>query len=411
MRSLSDPALRAALIALALGMLPVVAVGDDAQDPFDVGVELTQAGRFEEALEQFGQSRALGDDSGRLQFNIGVVHYRLQQLDAAREAFALAAEDPETAELARYNLGLVAMAAGDSEDAVFWFRRTAAEAHQSELRALARAALERALEPPVPARGSLTLLRGSDSNVVVPVGALTDAPSSTRDAFWETRLGWSDELDDWFEGLGYHLSGLYLDHDEVSGADLSALQFGVDWRGPITLDLSGGVLAVDDEGYQRTLELRALIPLLSLEDWRVSLDLSAVELDSISARAEALDGQQHGAGLMVDGRAASLNWNLSARQLHNDRDSRALSPVQDLIALRLRVREADWAARGWARYIGSDYAVDRRDVATEFGLGLSWFIGARWELVIDATQQRNRSNIDSFEYTSNRVYGGLRVGF
>lgn len=411
MRSPSDLALRAALIALALGILPAAAVGDDAQDPFDLGVELTQAGRFEEALEQFAQSRALGDDSGRLQFNIGVVHYRLQQLDAAREAFTLAAEDPETAELARYNLGLVAMAAGESEDAIRWFRRTAAEARQSELRALARAALERALEPPVPARGSLTLLRGSDSNVVVPVGALTDAPSSTRDAYWEARLSWSDELDHWLEGLGYHLSGLHLDHDEVSGADLSALQIGVDWRGPITLDLSGGVLAVDDEGYQRTLEVRALVPLVSLEDWRLSLDLSAVELDSISARAESLDGQQHGAGLMVEGRAAAVSWNLSARQLHNDRESRALSPVQDLIALRLRFREGDWSGRGWARYIGSDYAVDRRDVATEFGLGLSWFFGARWELVVDATQQRNRSNIDSFEYTSNRIYGGLRVGF
>lgn len=380
-------------------------------DSFDLGVDLTREGRFDEALDVFLEARAAGDDSGRLRFNLGVVYYRLKDMAAARKAFEQAAEDPETAELARYNLGLVALAAGDEAEAERWFRRTAQEAQQSELRALAQAALDRTAAPKPRRRGSLAALRGTDSNVVVPVGAIDDAPSSLQDQFWELRLGWADGLDAVTEGLGYHFNGLLVAYDDVPGADLSLAQLGLDWRGPVTVDANAAVLAVDDAGYQQSLELRLLATPLSTENFSASLELATVRLDALDRRARDVEGQQHSAGLSLDGRVWRLDWNLGLRHLLNDREARALSPVQDSAVLRLRLGAGRWAGRAWGRYILSDYRVDRRDEASEAGLGLTWTAFSDWDLFVEASRQTNRSSVEGFAYTTDRLYGGVRLRF
>ena len=81
------------------------------------------AGQFEPALSHFLTAEAAGDRSARLYFNLGVVHYRLGRFVEARDAFARAAHDPETADLANYNQGLVAMSMDQRQEAARWFAR------------------------------------------------------------------------------------------------------------------------------------------------------------------------------------------------------------------------------------------------------------------------------------------------
>lgn len=411
MRGLPD-LIRAGLFwMLALFGAAATARAGDVGDAFEQGVSLTREGRYEDALESFRSAQAVGDDSGRLQFNLGVVYYRLRRFDEARGAFERAAHDAETVDLAHYNLGLVALAAGKDEEAARWFGLVVEHARQPELQALAQAALERILGPGERWHGSFAALRGIESNVVLPVGAISDAPSSIEDQFWELRLGWADDLDAWVDGLGYHLSGLLVDYDEVQGADLGLAQVGMDWRGPVTLETNAALLSVDDSGYQRTLEFRMLATPYATDGFGASVEISTAWLDAIGTRAREAEGQQHGLGLIFDGRFADLSWNLSGRRVVNDRESVALSPVQEMATLRIRLGLGDWALRSWARYVNSDYRTERRDEISELGLGISWSFRPDWDLFVEGSSQKSRSSEEVFAYSSERVYGGLRLRF
>ena len=110
--------LRGLVAGLCLSVpIAMGAVQAPSELSFETGVALTREGRFNDALVHFLAAEQGGDRSARLYFNLGVVNYRLQRYDAARDAFARAAEDPETADLAQYNRGLVALADGDKSEA------------------------------------------------------------------------------------------------------------------------------------------------------------------------------------------------------------------------------------------------------------------------------------------------------
>lgn len=386
---------------------------DDAA--FDEGVALTRDGHYAPALDRFLRAEAAGDRSARLAFNLGVVHYRLGQYPEARASFERAAADSEMHDLAQYNLGLVALAAGDRERAERWFRLTAERAQEAALRGLAARAMTEALglDPPAPRtnRGSLAVLRGEDSNVLIPVGAIADLPSSRRDPFWEARAGWADTLGTAAPDLHYRLAGLAIEYDEIGEADIAAAEAGLDWRGPITIEGAVGVLLVGDRSYQRSLDLRTQLPVWD-DDWiRLSLDGHYTRVDPSSLRAQDLEGSQQGVGFSTDVAGARWALNLAYRFVDNDRRAAALSPRQQRWSLRLRCVMGRVAARAWTRYTDSDYPTGRDDQATEFGADLGLRLAQRWEWLVEATWLDNQSDQPGFEYDTHRLYTGLRVRY
>lgn len=401
------------LAALIAGAHPARAHIPPADAAFDQGVALTREGRFEEALEHFQAARAKGDRSARLAFNLGVVLYRLQRYADARAAFEDAARFDETEDLAYYNLGLVALARGDREQAERWFRRTVEQAREPALRRLGARALSEALglRAPSPARGSLAVLRGHDSNVLIPVGAISDLPTARDDPFWEARGGWADALGSQIPGLGYRVAGLAIEYDEVDVADLGVVEAGIDWHGPVVIEGAVGALLVGDGGYQRSLDLRLQASLLEGALLRVALDGGYTRLSPIDSRARDLRGSQYSVGASMD--IGSTPWRLSLayRRLENDRESEALSPDQDRALARLRLVIGRVVARAWARYTASDYPTGRDDRAAEIGADLALRLHPNWEWLIEATRLDNRSNVEGFDYETDRVYTGLRVRF
>jgi tetratricopeptide (TPR) repeat protein len=381
---------------------------------FEDGVALTRAGRYDEALVQFLAAEKAGDQSARLYFNLGVVHYRLQHFEAARAAFARAAEDSETADLAQYNSGLVALAAGDNQEAARWFRRVAGQAGEPGLRALARRALDRAVgkaADTVAARGSLSVLRGWDSNVVVPVGSISDLPSSRRDQFTEARLAWAGALGGAVPGLGYRFAGLAIEYDDIQPGDIAALEAGIDWRGPILIDAGVGVLAVGDNEYQSSLDVRLQAPLIEVDSVRVSVDGGWSRLNPMDDRANGLEGSRYSFGASVEAGNRPLSVNFGYRHLINDRFAASLSPDQDRYSLRLRLALDRWIVRAWGRYMGSHYPTQREDQARDIGIDAAFRLHARWELLVEANRLQNRSSDSRFNYTTERLYSGLRFYF
>lgn len=383
---------------------------------FDEGVALTREGQFEPALERFLAAQGEGDRSTRLAFNLGVVYYRLQRFKDAQIAFERAAQGSETRDLAQYNLGLVALAVDDRAQAERWFRLTAEQAKEPALRALGTRALEEALGVRAPrsaraSRGSLSLLRAHDSNVLIPVGAISDLPSSIEDSFWEMRGGWADTLGTAVPGLGYRLAALAVEYDDVEAADLAVVEIGVDWRGPATIGASLGTLLVGDRGYQRSLDLRARGPLLERERIGVYLDGGFTRLNSMDARARDLEGSQYSVGASAEGGTRALALHVGYLHVENDRFAASLSPTQRRSTLRLRLAFGQIAARAWARYTDSDYPTGRDDHASEFGADVSIGLHPRWDWLVEATRLDNRSDTQGFEYDTERIYTGLRLRF
>lgn len=405
------------MLALALTLVGGEGVAADAMEgaadsAFESGVELTRDGHYLQALRAFRAAEAAGDRGGRLQFNLGVVYYRLARHIEARAAFARAAQDPETADLAIYNLGLVALASGERARAARYFRQTAQQASAPALRALAYKALETTTgRGPAPRLGSLSLLRGTDSNVVVPVGALGDVPTSMRDNFWEVRSGWAGALGGALPALAYRLVGVTMKYDEVASADLGFAEAGLDWRGPLVLGVGASVLTIDDQGYQRSADLRMSGAVYDEGAVRVVYEAAHSWLEALDDRARDLDGTRLALGASLEIQQAPLSWNLGLRHIVDDRLAASLSPDQNTASLRLRYARGRWAARAWARYTDGKYPTTRHDRLGEFGGDLAVRVLGPCEVLIEATRLDNRSTAVEFDYASNRLYAGLRLRF
>jgi hypothetical protein len=404
-------------IAVLLASAPATgrAPSPAADSAFEAGVALTREGQFEAALSRFLAAEAAGDRSARLYFNLGVVHYRLGRFDAARDAFGLAALEPETADLARYNLGLVAMAIDHRLEAMQWFGQVAREAQEPALRQLALVAQERvqgrSADLPTDERGSLSLLRAWDSNVIVPVGTLSDVPSSRHDEFLEARALWSDAIGTNIEGLGYRVSGVAIEYDQVHEADVLAAEAAVDWRGPFLVEAALGAFAVDDKGYQRTLDVRLQVPVVARPWARLDADAGWSRYDPLDSRAAGLEGSRYAYGASLTTGRSSFNLSVGYRHLINDRFASALSPSQDRYHARLRHEIGRWSWRLWGRYTDSDYPSQRHDEASDWGLEIAWRLHRHWELLLEGSRLKNRSTDERLEYVSERLYAGMRLRF
>jgi hypothetical protein len=311
----------------------------------------------------------------------------------------------------------VALAADDRLEAARWFGQVEREAREPSLRALAQRALARAQGVSTVAasdgmsRGALSVLRGWDSNVIVPVGAISDIPSSQRDEFLEARAVWADAIGDQIEGLGYRLSGLAIEYDQVHEADIAAAEAAIDWRGPFLIEAALGALAVDDKGYQRTLDVRLQVPVVELDWARLDLDGGWSRINPLDRRAADLEGSRYAYGASVSTGDRPWNFTLGYRHLINDRFASRLSPEQDRFHARLRFELGRWSYRVWARYTESDYPSVRFDDATDWGLDVAYRLNRYWELLVEGSRLKNRSTDSIFGYASERVYAGVRLRF
>lgn len=219
---------------------------------FEEGVAAFQAGDAEQARRYLLRAREAGVDNTALTYNLGVVNYQLSRYDAATREFQ-SLLDAHHRDLARYNLGLIALATGNQADARDTFSALSAESQNDKIRTLSARQLERLSDPesasPAEARptGLVMVGAGYDSNV----DQLPDAASSgAGDAYFDGMLALGADFDasatesgTWsWNGLAYHQrfpgeseSNLSLLEGGLSGkarlsvADLRATVFTRHW--------------------------------------------------------------------------------------------------------------------------------------------------------------------------------------
>ncbi|MGQ0835504.1 MAG: tetratricopeptide repeat protein [Gammaproteobacteria bacterium] len=147
MRACSAPGARIAGCVL-LGLLAALpgrelsAAAESASELIAAGNRAFRGGNPEAAIALYVRAQALGDTSPRVNFNLGVAHYRAGDYAPAARALRVAAQDAKLAPLAWYNLGLAYWAQGDRQSARPCFEWTERMAPSGALRGLATKALD-----------------------------------------------------------------------------------------------------------------------------------------------------------------------------------------------------------------------------------------------------------------------------
>ncbi len=246
--------LLAALIALSW---PHGADAADPQSDLDAGIQAFRASQLERARVLFLRAADAGLDSPRLFYNLGVVHYRLDDPETAQGYFRRAAEDDGTRQIAEYNLARCAQALGRMADAALWYERAAA-GDDPRISALARRAAS-ALEPRLRQPWSLEarLSGGFDSAVVGLVDQVTSQPTDEADVLHEVQAV-ADYLGpsrDWGE-LAARMHVYHLGYDSVHQANVQSVggraRWQRDWsaRQRSTLSASLAQEWLDGQAYQ-----------------------------------------------------------------------------------------------------------------------------------------------------------------
>jgi len=143
---------------------------DVGMEQFHNGIESFENGNLQAARAYFEGAVAAGLTSSSLFYNLGVTCYQLGDYAAAETAFR-ALLDGLNGALARYNLGLVALAKGDKESARDWFKESGAASAPEKIRVLSLAQLNELGDHVVlpggqsEGRGYLALSGGYDSNI------------------------------------------------------------------------------------------------------------------------------------------------------------------------------------------------------------------------------------------------------
>jgi TPR repeat protein len=129
-----------ALVCLLAGS-PAAAM--NAEELLQDGNRLFRDELYWAALLRYEQAAEAGLDTPLLHYNTGVTHYRAGQHGRARDSLQKATKSPWLRQLAHYNLGLNAFAAGDVDKALRWFRYARDQGASEEIAGLAGTAIGR----------------------------------------------------------------------------------------------------------------------------------------------------------------------------------------------------------------------------------------------------------------------------
>ncbi len=110
---------------------------------FEDGNRLFRDDLYWAALLRYRQAEDEGMDTPLLHYNTGVAHYKAMQYIRARESLTKALQDPTLRVATQYNLGLNAYAAGNTAEALRWFRLVRDQASNKKLQRFAVVAISR----------------------------------------------------------------------------------------------------------------------------------------------------------------------------------------------------------------------------------------------------------------------------
>ncbi len=425
-----------AVVCQAQGSVPA-----DAEAMLEKGVQAFQSGDPKQARHYLLEARASGLESNALTYNLGVVNYRLARYDAAAREFR-ALLGTSHRDLARYNLGLIALATDNLTDAHDIFLALSMESGNEKIRGLSARQLERLSDtPPAGEReagrypvGLVMVGAGYDSNVdQLPDNTASGLGEGYSDVMFSLGSGSASTGNDWiWNGLGYHqrfpgnpesnLSLLEGDlgwQTRVAATDLQAMMFTRHWW----LDTG---LVESYYGVQGVIRQQGCGP---LDHCYARLELAAVsggsdypEYDGGQYDLEAGFYQRQWGGRL----GVELQLGLADRD--NIRDpgyAASVSPFRQGLELSWRTALAETLAltlKGAYRH--SDYDDDyqwqtsggtvsekRQDERWSGGILMDWQLARDWFVTSEWSYESNDSSLDGYDYDRYNLWVGVGKTF
>jgi len=437
---LGFPRLAILFIALMTSAPMAMAVEVPAKSDFDAGVKAFRQGNLEEARIFFERARAAGTNSPSLLYNLGVVYFRLGDLESAETVFLTLLETPH-APLAYYNLGLVKQRMGKIGDARRWFERAASPDSPEEVQTLARQQLADVTAQPSSNQrhgsGYLSVAGGYDDNIS---GTPDDVSSDKEGGFADALAAGSVQLG--MKEISLHGVAFTRQYPGNSAFDNTYLSTGASLPKELgdgelisTLSLSASWFGGDP------LEREARVEMLYHPDRCVLAPVvSGVEC-SVSGSVSTIDGgSDYSAydGEMLRFRASADkalgSWVLSGhyqlednhrRDLSTQQEFFSVSPIRNLVSAEVRhyvSSRFSFGGKADVRY--SRYKDDQRFVSNgtlvserrtdnrlrgsllaEYRLAGEWMMLAEWSML------DNRSTIDRYDYSRREVMLGFETVF
>jgi len=397
---------------------------------FDSGVKAFRSGDYEQALRHFEHAGRLGTDTHKLHYNLGVTYYHLGRYAEAQSEFEWLARIPELAPLAHYNLGLLALKQGMRDEARSQFDITASTAQDPKLTALAKTQLA-GLPPASNGKrwsGFVDVGAGYDDNVALVPDSAVVTPSGTDDTFSELMGGLVGRLSGNAEnGLRFKVSAFWLNYLDLDEFDQTSVRGGLayrhrsgDWQ--TELYVFGDLIHLDGDPFERIWTLsyqgdRKINDRASLRLRARSSYINADEpFDSLSGWRNQLLGEFRRKQGPLDFQGG-YEFEYNDR---NDRDSGAefssVSPRRHKFFLKLNrdigqntefVLAADYR---YSRYRDPDRSVSgipvtektRKENRYKARVGVDYYVTREWIVTGEYQYTRNDSNLDDFDYNSNR---------
>ncbi|MDY6840611.1 MAG: hypothetical protein SV429_03750 [Pseudomonadota bacterium] len=434
------------VLSLTLLLMPTVilqaAETDAGMESFRAGVEAFEAGDPGAAKERFQSAVAAGLASPSLFYNLGVVCYQLADYVAAESAFRVLLDGPHGA-LARYNLGLVALAGEKPVEARHWFEQASADSAPDKIRALARAQMSKldggvppsASQPSI--HGYLGISGGYDSNIA---GLPEDTASSEGGGFLETLAAGTYERPVGirsriaFDGAAYSRQ-----HPSDGEYDTQVLQGRIAWSETLAGGERGALVSLEKSWFDsQSFETRYGIE--GFYRWRqcslpVAPDRCSVALAAATVNGgsgfEVYDGQWYRARLRARKHLGSWRFDGEYTLEINDRrdlstadEFLSVSPVRQTLELAGRYRWHPDLALGTtgsvrhSRYEDAHRLVTsagesgrREDNRLEIGLLAEKSLNSRWLIRGEWLVRDNRSSLSQYDYQRQTMMLTLEGAF
>ena len=434
------------LFAVAILSAAIAAQAQDSSS--NPGISAFNEGRYQEALTHFEQQEREASSTDSLQYNIAVSLFRLQRYDEAKQRFQSLVDKPQWQVLVQYNLGLLAQAQGQREEAMRLFRAGAQQQENERVATLARsklAELETAAttaRPPTPAPAKrfssvVSLSGGDDSNATSLASDLLDSSNNAGDSFHELlAFGQYQISGSARDGLNVYALGFDRAFNEFSRLDSRVLGGGFGYVKPFGgyqfetgLRLTRTSLDSEEVADQTQLSLGVS---KALSFGTLNLDLRVSRFDAARPYAQ-IDGEQQQLELGWRKSVGDFTFKTRYRYEENDRQDlqrggafSSYSPTRHALRAEMRWQASAKLSTGLAaEYIDSQYEGLNRlreidgsikqaqregeqrklnaDIA--YRLNPNWLVRAQYQL----TDQRD--NFDIYQYDKHRVFASIEFQY
>lgn len=396
----------------------------DTQSLFDSGVRAFRDGHYQQALNAFLQARQQGLDTAVLDYNLAVSYYKTQQYSKSVAAFKRAIHDQAIKQRAQFNLALVYLKQNDIDHAREMFA-VAAAGEDARLRALANKQLQTiqqrqnatAQHATKKVTGLISLSYGEDDNVTQ---TSTSSPTNLTDNYFN---GFA-YIDIPAQYVTFNVNLLRIDYSEIDAEDLLQIEAGV----LVPLRLGSWSLTPSIHYAQSELNSNDY---LTVSDFKFSARAKLNKAAQLAFRARYSDiiaedpavahlqgsRQQYRAEYRIKTGIGQLRFRYEFES-NNRRNLPATDYSPDRHTLRIRLKRPLFnkvKMKLELAYRDSQYqpaaGVIRRDKRQQLRLDLSYPISRQWTTGLNYVRTDNDSNLASETYKKNDVQAYIEWAF